>query len=260
MLSRRKFLYGLAAAGFGGAAFDLRRNDTPFPKACAVRPVPVAAPAGWAGKTALFLSDIHFGNFFGPAETAALNHLVGQHAPDVVLMGGDFAHTPTTPLGEFMAHWSPGCPTFFVPGNHDLTHSAGSPVMQQAREGGMRVLCNEAETWNGLTFVGLPSALCLPQRRSLLETSGLKIVLAHEPDTWDRYPQPDLLQLAGHTHGGQVRLAGHPIFLPPLGQKYPLGDFSRGATRRLIVSAGLGCTTVHARINCPPEIVKLVFT
>ncbi len=259
MLTRRKFLFGLAAAGAGGIAFKLKEDDTLFPSKCGVRSVRIAAPAGWAGKTALFLSDLHFGHYFGPADAASLNRLVRQHAPDLVLMGGDLADTPETPLGEFFAQWSPGCPVLFSPGNHDVRNHANSPVVQQAREGGLRVLCNARETWNGITFIGLPSALCLPQEESLLHAPGLKIVLAHEPDTWDRYPQSDLVQLAGHTHGGQVRLAGVPLILPKLGKKYPLGDFSRESGRKLIVSAGIGCTTVHVRINCPPEIVKLVF-
>jgi hypothetical protein len=115
------------------------------------------------------------------------------------------------------------------------------------------------ETWNGLVFVGFPSALRTRQQLSLLQTSGLKIVLGHEPDMWDRYTQPDLIQLAGHTHGGLVRLGGSPLYLPTLGRKYPRGDFSGEPNRSLIVSAGIGYTDVPVRINCPPEIIKLEF-
>lgn len=246
-------------ASAGGSALKLWASDQPFPEACSVRRVQIAAPTGWIGKTALFLTDIHYNNYFGEAEAAALNRIVRRHAPDVVLMGGDLAHTPHTDLTGFFSHWSPGCPTLFALGNHDMAAPTDDRIMQQAREGGMVTLCNKAENWNGITFIGFPSALVAAQRTSLLQSCGTKILLAHEPDTWDRFAESELLQLAGHTHGGQVRLWNGPIFLPPLGRKYPLGSFARGATRRLIVSAGLGCTTVHARINCPPEIVQLSF-
>src|SRR5580693_7353490 len=105
----------------------------------------------------------------------------------------------------------------------------------------MTVLCNAAETWNGITFIGLPSALKMRQRRSLLQASGLKVVLGHEPDMWDRYDQSDLWHLAGHTHGGQIRFFGRPLSLPTLGRKYPLGVFSKARNNSLIVSAGIGC-------------------
>lgn len=259
MTTRRKFILTLAGAGLGGTALRWWAGNTPFPGACVQRTLRVPAPAGWVGKRAIFITDVHHGFCFGPTEAAALAQLVRAQAPELVFMGGDLAQTPGTDLGDFFAHWSPGCPTFFAPGNHDTGASPDSAVLQQAREAGLIVLSNSAETWNGLTIVGLPSALRMPQRSSLLKTSGFKIVLAHEPDAWDHHRQADLLQLSGHTHGGQVRMGGGPLLLPELGRKYPLGLFSAAAHRTLFVSAGIGCTTVKQRINCPPELVKLVF-
>jgi predicted MPP superfamily phosphohydrolase len=260
MISRRKFIGGLLGAGLGGPALlKLWTSETPFPEACRVRSVKVPAPAGWAGKTALFLTDIHYGYFFGPAETTLLNKIVGKHKPDLILMGGDLAQTPKTDLSGFFSHWSPGCPTFFAPGNHDTTVRLTGTILPQARDAGLIVLNNRAETWNGVVFVGFPSALRGRQQLSLLQTTGLKIVLGHEPDTWDRYPQPDLIQLAGHTHGGLIRLGGSPLYLPMLGRKYPNGEFSGESNRSLIVGAGIGYTEVPVRINCPPEMVKLEF-
>jgi predicted MPP superfamily phosphohydrolase len=260
MISRRKFIGGLLGAGLGGPVLmKLWANETPFSAACDVRSVKMPAPAGWAGKTALFITDIHYGYFFGPAETTLLNKIVGQHKPDLVLMGGDLAQTPKTDLSEFFSRWSPGCPTFFAPGNHDMTLKFIGSILPQAREAGLIVLCNRAETWDGIMFVGFPSALRRKQQLSLLRTSRLKIILGHEPDMWDQYTQPDLIQLAGHTHGGLIRLGGSPLYLPMLGRKYPSGKFSGASNRSLIVSAGLGYTDVPVRINCPPEIVKLEF-
>lgn len=259
MITRRKFVLTLAGAGLGGTALGWWAGNTPFPRACALRRLNVPGPAGWVGRRAIFVTDVHYGFAFGPDEAAALNRLVRAQTPDLIFMGGDLAQTPGTDLGDFFAQWSPGCPTFFAPGNHDTGASPDSAVVQQARAAGVIVLSNSAETWDGLTIVGLPSALRMPQRRSVLKTRGFKIVLAHEPDAWDHHRQADLLQLSGHTHGGQIRLGGGPLLLPELGKKYPLGLYSSDAHRTLFVSAGIGCTTVKQRINCPPELVQLRF-
>ncbi|MDE3083887.1 MAG: metallophosphoesterase [Verrucomicrobiota bacterium] len=260
MISRRNFICSLLGAGLGGTTLKLWSSDTPFPEACALRSLKIPGPAEWAGKVALFVTDVHYKNYFGPPEAAVLNEIVRRHKPDLVLMGGDLAQTPGTDISDFLSCWSPGCPTFFAPGNHDMMRSADDRIMSQAREGGMIVLCNEAEKWNGITFVGLPSAIRARQRLDLFDAPGLKIVLGHEPDAWDRYAQAsDLLQLAGHTHGGQIRFFGEPLYLPTLGKKYPLGRFFREHHNSLIVGAGIGCTDVPVRINCPPEIIKLEF-
>jgi predicted MPP superfamily phosphohydrolase len=259
MISRRKFICTLIGAGLGGSALDLWSNDTPFPDACGIRAVRVQAPAGWAGKKALFVTDVHYGNFFGGSEAEALNAIVRRERPDAVLMGGDLAQTPDTALEGFFARWSPGCPTLFAPGNHDVGFNLSGDILSQARQAGMQVLCNASEDWNDITFIGLPSALKAPQRRSLLQVSGLKIVLGHEPDMWDCYDQADLLHLAGHTHGGQVRLLGQPLCLPTLGRRYPYGEYMKDGNSSLVVSSGIGCADFRVRINCPPEIVRLEF-
>jgi len=66
------------------------------------------------------------------------------------------------------------------------------------------------------------------------------------------------LILAGHSHGGQIRL---PFFGPlrvPYGVgAYDLGDFET-AGGPLYVNPGIGMVTYPFRFNCPPEIT--VFT
>jgi hypothetical protein len=65
------------------------------------------------------------------------------------------------------------------------------------------------------------------------------------------------LMLAGHTHGGQVRLPFlPPLHLPPLGRKYVEGLFRQGETQ-LYVNRGIGAVGLPFRLNCPPEITVL---
>ncbi len=89
----------------------------------------------------------------------------------------------------------------------------------------------------------------------------LRVVLSHSPDQlgWARTHDCDLM-LAGHTHGGQIRLPGiGPILSPSLhGSRHASGTFYYEPTV-LHVSRGIAGTR-PLRLNCPPEVAHLVCT
>jgi uncharacterized protein len=81
------------------------------------------------------------------------------------------------------------------------------------------------------------------------------VLLVHEPDIFPQVPERVSVTLAGHTHGGQVRLFGMAPFAPShLSRVYSYGQFLENG-RHLIVSAGLGCSWWPIRFGVPPEIV-----
>lgn len=83
------------------------------------------------------------------------------------------------------------------------------------------------------------------------------ILLVHEPDIFPQVPARVALTLAGHTHGGQVTFAGYAPFVPSkYGQRYRYGHIVED-DRNLIVSAGLGCSTLPIRFGAPPEILLI---
>src|SRR6185295_18816027 len=94
----------------------------------------------------------------------------------------------------------------------------------------------------------------------LHDESGLplRILLAHSPDEfkWAQANDVDLV-LAGHLHGGQVRLPLlGPIVAPSrYGIRYAHGVFTAGNTV-MHVSRGTSSLT-PLRYNCPPEITSL---
>lgn len=89
------------------------------------------------------------------------------------------------------------------------------------------------------------------------------ILLGHRPDfILSVHDQPIDLCLAGHTHGGQVRI---PFFGPietnsKVPDSWSIGFHQIGRTR-LNVSAGVGFEHGHhfpeLRINCPPEMTLI---
>ncbi len=83
------------------------------------------------------------------------------------------------------------------------------------------------------------------------------ILMAHEPDIFPQVPDRVALTVAGHTHGGQVRVLGFAPYVPSrYGDRYVYGHVvERG--RNLVVSGGLGCSGLPVRFGSPPEIVVI---
>ena len=80
------------------------------------------------------------------------------------------------------------------------------------------------------------------------------IHMAHEPDLFAQMPERVSLTLSGHTHGGQIRVAGYAPWVPSeYAQRYLYGHIIEDA-KHLIVSGGLGCSTLPVRFGSPPEI------
>ena len=59
------------------------------------------------------------------------------------------------------------------------------------------------------------------------------------------------MTLSGHTHGGQVAVAGRSVFEPLLPRSYLLGHYQAGESH-LYTSAGLG-HWLPFRLGCPCE-------
>lgn len=98
----------------------------------------------------------------------------------------------------------------------------------------------------------------LPGTLARVTTDDPVILLAHEPDIFVRVPERVSLTLAGHTHGGQLRLPGIPPVWTPsrYGARFAYGHIvERG--RHMIVSGGLGCSKVPLRFGVPPEILRI---
>ena len=80
------------------------------------------------------------------------------------------------------------------------------------------------------------------------------ILMIHEPDAFTEVPSRVALTLAGHTHGGQVRIFGYsPVVPSAYGNRFAYGHVVEDG-RHLIVSGGLGCSVLPVRFGVPPEI------
>lgn len=97
----------------------------------------------------------------------------------------------------------------------------------------------------------------LPGTLAKIDDEAPVILMVHEPDIFPEVPERVSLTVAGHTHGGQVRFAGYaPIVPSRFGQRYLQGHIVEDG-RHIVVSAGLGCSSLPIRFGVPPEIVLI---
>jgi predicted MPP superfamily phosphohydrolase len=97
----------------------------------------------------------------------------------------------------------------------------------------------------------------LPRTLAQVSDEAPVILMAHEPDIFPKVPDRVSLTISGHTHGGQVRIFGYaPVVPSRFGNRYVYGHKIE-RDRHLIVSGGLGCSSLPVRLGSPPEIVMI---
>jgi predicted MPP superfamily phosphohydrolase len=88
---------------------------------------------------------------------------------------------------------------------------------------------------------------------------GFKLLLAHTPEIFEEANKAGIdLYLTGHTHAGQIRLPaiGALIQLADSPRAFSFGHWRHGSMQGY-TTAGLGCSLLPVRFNCPPEIVVI---
>jgi uncharacterized protein len=222
----------------------------------------------------VFLSDFHTGSHSG--DVARLEVIVSEARafnPDLVLFGGDFVNmqlfgggrVPPRITTAILAQLSAPLGQFAVLGNHDYTYGM-EEVADALREQGITVLDNERRAVHfdrgRIEIVGIPDAhVQRAQSKQLLAEITPErpaIILAHDPVWFANVPPGPHLTLAGHTHGGQIRLPGLGIVTNA--SKAPL-RWTHGLIKErgqyLYVTSGIGTSWVPLRWRVPPEWVVL---
>ena len=283
MIGRRGIvsgLGGLVAAGAGLTAYGF--GVEPFLRLAVQRHS--VRPAGWPPGLALrvaLLSDLHAG---APLmDEARIEHIVVRTnalSPDMVLLSGDFGPScrlvtrvlPHADVARRLAGLRAPLGVYASNGNHDwwedreaMRHGRGAvTTMARALEGvGSPVLRNQVLPAGPVLVGGLESQWAFGLNRGAEDVPRLLgqvtgdaplLLMAHEPDIFARLPRRVAVTFSGHTHGGQVRLLGWSPHTPSrYGNRYAWGHV-REDGRDLVVSGGLGISTLPVRLGVPPEI------
>ncbi|HEX4934705.1 MAG TPA: hypothetical protein VFV33_16055, partial [Gemmatimonadaceae bacterium] len=143
---------------------------------------------------------------------------------------------------------------------------ANRPVVAEAlRQAGVRMLVNERQRLpaphDDVTILGFDDPIRgEPKGELLAGMDGVRVLLMHAPDGLLAVGDEAFdVALCGHTHGGQIVVPGGAIpYLPhgELSRSYPGGSYRVGEDERgtLIVSRGVGCSTVPVRLLCQAEV------
>ncbi|HEY3515668.1 MAG TPA: metallophosphoesterase [Gammaproteobacteria bacterium] len=231
-------------------------------------------PAACSGLSVAVISDLHVGSPFNGV--AKLDRVVAetQNAqPDLVLLAGDFViqgvrggrfvapEVTGAKLGELVAPFG----VFAVLGNHDwwldgprvrrAFETSRIPVLEngavELRRGDCAFwLVGIGDFWEGAPDVDGTLGSVPPDAPVL--------VFTHNPDVFPTVPDRVALTIAGHTHGGQVRvpLVGRPIVPSNYGERFAIGPVIEGG-RHLFVTPGVGTSILPVRFLVPPEISLL---
>ncbi len=246
-------------------------------------------PKTWQGKKIGVIADFQVGMWGGNPDTVRnnVNRLI-EAKPAAVLIAGDFIYHATpnpepkieTAVNLVRPIVEAGIPTYAVLGNHDygMSSKKASPNVELANRvetalesAGIEVLDNEAVKMQlagnnePLYLVGINSRWAnrdnVQQALKDVPDSSPRIALMHNPDTFEQFPANSApLALAGHTHGGQVRLPNSPQWS---WLKFTQDDkvFADGWAKgygkpgnNLYINVGIGMSIVPIRLFCPPEL------
>ena len=243
-------------------------------------------PPGWpAGQplTIAAIADLHAGGpNMGVARIRQVVDAANALNCDLIVLLGDFfathrfitEHVPPAAWAAELAGLRAPLGVHAILGNHAWWYDiAGTrAALAQVR---IPVMENDAvlmgEGRRRFWLAGLGDQLAYPighrQFRGIDDLSGTLakvttadpvILLVHEPDIFTDIPARVSLTLAGHTHGGQIRLPLVPPFWAPsaYGARFAYGHIVEQG-RHMIVSGGLGCSQVPLRLGVPPEIVRV---
>lgn len=213
----------------------------------------------------LHLSDVHLRACDASLEPLAdaITAAAAAQRPDLIALTGDIVTRgytkeavdrflgalPDAPLGK----WA-------VMGNWEYWGGAPRDVWEpHLRRHGVTLLHDRSVILDGLRLVGTDDALAgKPDLDAAFAEVGddlPALLLTHSPALFPRLVRPAVrVVLAGHTHGGQVRIPGlGPFFLPRGSGDYPWGWYEREGTW-MFVSRGLGWSVAPLRWRAPPEI------
>lgn len=269
-------LSGSALAGYAGieaASFlDITRYKL----------TPRRWPAGQR-LTITVIADLHAGGpNMGLRRIRAIVDAANALRSDIVLLLGDFVAThafvtepvPAPVWAAELARLEAPLGTHAILGNHDWWFQQSEIRLALARAK-IPLMENDAvllgEAGSRFWLAGLGDQLAiplghgrfrgaddLPATMARIGSDDPVILMAHEPDIFTQVPDRVSLTLAGHTHGGQMRVPLiWPAFVPSrYGARFAYGHIVEGG-RDLIVSGGLGTSVVPMRIGVPPEIVQV---
>ena len=221
-------------------------------------------PRSFGTLRVLHISDFHFVPAYDRGYFEAVADAAGEWEADLVLFTGDLLDDEAMLdwTGPVLGRLRGRLGQFAVLGNHDVIHRPAR-IRRALRAAGFTMLDGRwtlvEDGPRRIALGGTSSPWGPSLGRDGRPEAEATIVLSHSPDEFPRIASWGTVDLvvAGHNHGGQIRLPGiGPLVLPSrYGLRFDRGFFRRGRT---IMEVTRGVGGKHPiRFRCPPEVVRL---
>ncbi|MGA7577781.1 MAG: metallophosphoesterase [Desulfobaccales bacterium] len=244
-------------ATYGANAYEVSELSLPFGRSLRV----------------VQLSDIHAGIFMTRGEIRRIVDQVAALSPDLFLLTGDYISNSMKFLPdcvEEMARIQARYGAFAVMGNHEHWYGEPGEVMAIFRQHRINFLLNAHQVIEGdqgpFAVAGIDDLRSghpsLAGALHGLDGATPAILLSHHPEIFPEAAGQGIpLTLAGHYHGGQIKLSlpGVDLSLAHLMTPYPEGLYHLKGCR-LYVNRGIGTTFTPVRLNARPEITVFHLT
>jgi predicted MPP superfamily phosphohydrolase len=265
-ISRRRFLAAAGALAASSVALDAFEIEPSRVLVSRHDVVVAGLPADLAGMRIAQISDLHLPGNRGAAR-ATLEE-VTRERPEIVVLTGDLIERRSAlrQLTEFMGEVRAPLATVGVLGNwEDYSGATDSEIRVAYRKAGAELLVNQHTVVPAggarLALVGVDDPVTgspdLATARAGIPDGIEELLLVHAPGYVEPRPPgaetPPAMVLAGHTHGGQIRIPLLPAFTPTGSGRFVEGWY-RDTFAPLYVSRGVGTVTLRARFRCPPEL------
>jgi hypothetical protein len=252
------------AAGYGTFIerfrFSVREQNIEIP----------GLPADLDGLRLAQLTDIHMGPFLGVRELEHAVSLANETRPHLTLVTGDLITSAGDPLDDCLntlSRLKADAGVFGCMGNHEIYANSQEYTQFQGALLGMRFLRHQSASLRfgsaSLNLAGVDYQVFkkpyLVGAERLIEPAAFNILLSHNPDVFPIAAAKGFpLTIAGHTHGGQVRVE---ILRQDLNVARFFTPYVDGLYRKdgssIFVSRGIGTIALPARLGAPPEVALI---
>ncbi|MBS6567133.1 MAG: metallophosphoesterase [Christensenellales bacterium] len=218
--------------------------------------------------TFAFAADFHNGD-----ADEALSLMRGC---DAILIGGDLVNRHSRHgwrnAARFLDLAPRVAPTFYNLGNHERLLPDIAEYLPLVQKSNVTVLDDCFVDFRGITLGGVSSARKMPGMppvraqmdakkpflQAMAARDGFKLLLCHHPEYFAPLVQGlDIdLTLAGHAHGGQVRIGSQGIYSPGQGL-FPKLTSGFYFDDKLFISRGMTNSACAPRLWCPCELVMV---
>jgi uncharacterized protein len=249
------FAIGLSASALYNAAYHAVKNIDITMK---------NLPSAWRGRKAVQISDVHINSIRGQGYMSRIVRQINEVKPDIVFITGDLFDgmgddlvSLVKPLNDISAPLG----IYYITGNHEMYLGVDKALAALATTK-VKILRDELVEIDSMQILGLDYGSAWEGRKfenglGLLDKSKANIVLYHAPIQLDKFMAAGVnLQLAGHTHHGQLwpfNYISHAVY-----RGYDYGLYQEG-DYILYTSCGTGTWGPPMRTASRSEIVVFNF-